>query len=554
MPSFNLLDERWIPCTWLADDRHENLSIREVLAQAHAIRELYDPSPLVTVALHRLLLAILHRNFGPRNLDTWCALWQRGQWDMTVLDAYFDTWRHRFDLFDGERPFYQVTFMLDAKHIHPAQLLPLEMASGNNPTLFDHHFNANPADFTPVEAARSLIARQAFSPGGGNSTPFNLSSSPLTTGYSVLAVGNSLFETLMLNLLVYNQELPVPWTGTDAPIWEQEVIRWPTKEGTVPFGYLDYLTWQSRRVHLLVEKDAPIVRHCQLQQNHKLPEGQIDPFKAYERSKKEGEKAMGFRPDRALWRDSHTLFRETEQLFRRPDVFNWLARINGLRKAGKISAQAAYRFAAFGFTSEPGKIAKLVLWRHEHLPLPLDYLSDAALQEALRIALALANDMGALLEAPPVYAVRASGRAMQVPSPVRILAETLIAPLQEGEKPDGKDVSNLLHHLTPARQYWARLEVLFASFLVELANDSHVDGDSETQFGRAALPNWWRTIQAEGQAALKNTTRSLDTTARALKAVARAEQEFRYRVRDIESRHNLGGWFAQLNDEREASA
>jgi CRISPR system Cascade subunit CasA len=204
MPSFNLIDEPWLPCTWLADNCCEDLSLRTTLANAHVIRELYDPSPLVTVALHRLLLAILHRNFGPRSLAAWQVLWQRGAWDMSVLDNYFARWRHRFDLFDAERPFYQVASLPDAKHVHPAQLLPLEMASGNNPTLFDHRFDRLPVSLTPSEATRGLIARQAFSPGGGVSTPFNLSNSPLTVGYSVLALGNSLFETLLLNLHTYN--------------------------------------------------------------------------------------------------------------------------------------------------------------------------------------------------------------------------------------------------------------------------------------------------------------------------------------------------------------
>src|SRR4051794_16935489 len=102
MPSFNLVDECWIPCIRLADNRRVELGLRDVLVQAPTIREVYDPSPLVTVALHRLLLAILHRNFGPRTLEAWCALWRRGAWDTAVLDEYFACWRHRFDLFDPE--------------------------------------------------------------------------------------------------------------------------------------------------------------------------------------------------------------------------------------------------------------------------------------------------------------------------------------------------------------------------------------------------------------------------------------------------------------------
>lgn len=79
MPHFNLVDEPWIPCLMLEDNTREELSLGGVFARSREIRELYDPSPLVTVSLHRLLLAILHRNFGPRNLDAWRDLWVRGQ-------------------------------------------------------------------------------------------------------------------------------------------------------------------------------------------------------------------------------------------------------------------------------------------------------------------------------------------------------------------------------------------------------------------------------------------------------------------------------------------
>ena len=68
MPSFDLVDKGWIPCLRLAGNERVEMGLRDVLAQAPTLREIYDPSPLVTVSLHRLLLAILHRNFGPRTL------------------------------------------------------------------------------------------------------------------------------------------------------------------------------------------------------------------------------------------------------------------------------------------------------------------------------------------------------------------------------------------------------------------------------------------------------------------------------------------------------
>ena len=67
---FNLVDQRWIPCITL-DGRYQEYSLREAFTHAWSISEIFDPSPPVVGGLHRLLLAILHRNFGPRDSRSW---------------------------------------------------------------------------------------------------------------------------------------------------------------------------------------------------------------------------------------------------------------------------------------------------------------------------------------------------------------------------------------------------------------------------------------------------------------------------------------------------
>jgi len=95
MPEFNLVDQPWIPCLLRDGGKPQERSLRDTLTGAHEIRELSDASPLVTVSLHRLLLAILHRNFGPASFSEWKELWQHGQWDSDKLNQYFDEWKHR---------------------------------------------------------------------------------------------------------------------------------------------------------------------------------------------------------------------------------------------------------------------------------------------------------------------------------------------------------------------------------------------------------------------------------------------------------------------------
>ena len=59
-PSFDLIHERWIPCI-TPGGQTEELGLQDVLVNAHRLQEVYDESPLVTAALYRLLLTILHR-------------------------------------------------------------------------------------------------------------------------------------------------------------------------------------------------------------------------------------------------------------------------------------------------------------------------------------------------------------------------------------------------------------------------------------------------------------------------------------------------------------
>ena len=97
--SFNLIDQPWIPCI-SQEGQPQDLSLRDVFARAPDLREIRDNSPLVTAALHRFLLAILHRNFGPEDEAAWAKLWKAERFDTPVLDAYFAQWHNRFDLYD----------------------------------------------------------------------------------------------------------------------------------------------------------------------------------------------------------------------------------------------------------------------------------------------------------------------------------------------------------------------------------------------------------------------------------------------------------------------
>lgn len=513
MPSFNLVDEGWIPCRFSEDGLTKDLSLREVFWRANEIREILDPSPLVTVALHRFLLAILHRNFGPASLREWQTIWEQGSWDQPTLATYLDKWRDRFDLFSDAFPFYQVPEIAGAEP-RPVLRLAMAVSVGNNPTVFDHNSDDSPASVTAPEAARLLIGYQAFAIGFGKSSPFYFQDAPLVRGFTVLCMGDNLFGTLALNLIAYNQSSPLAHTGSDRPAWEQLEPPHPDAKGTVLAGYLDYLTWQSRRIHLIPEGDPPRIRYCQIQQNLKLAESAkefFDPFKCYRTDPKLGNFALGLNPDRALWRDSHALFQRVEQSFARPQVFTWLARIDTLRRSGQIQAEPVYNFSVFGFATEPGRAASITLWRHERLPLPLAYLEDDALLAKLKDALTLAEDAARV--------VRQSAWT---------LAKFLLAPASDDERtrqPRKEDTQTLVDSFAPERFYWPHLEAHFRRLLVDLPDDSTATEDG-VEYGGKELLAWATEVRHAASGAFHQTTNSLDTSARALKAVAQAERVF----------------------------
>src|SRR5581483_3449263 len=105
MASFDLIESPWIPV--IEGGERREVGLREALVRAHAFREITDPSPLVVVSLHRLLLALIHRAVnGPADEVAWAELWEAGALPAEAVNSYLDAWRERFDLFHPQRPFY----------------------------------------------------------------------------------------------------------------------------------------------------------------------------------------------------------------------------------------------------------------------------------------------------------------------------------------------------------------------------------------------------------------------------------------------------------------
>ena len=87
MKKFSLLHEPWIPV--LRAGRVEELGLEQALLKAHEIVRIETPSPLEETALHRLLLAVLHRALrGPKRAEDALGWWREGRFPDDLIRTY----------------------------------------------------------------------------------------------------------------------------------------------------------------------------------------------------------------------------------------------------------------------------------------------------------------------------------------------------------------------------------------------------------------------------------------------------------------------------------
>lgn len=505
--SFNLVDEPWLPCTRL-DGTAVTLNLRAVLSQCHQLQSLAGDSPPQTATLHRFLLAILHRVFGPADYAAWGELWQAGQFDAPAIQAYLDKWRRRFDLFDAERPFYQSP----DPRVKPKSTISLshDRASGNNATLFDHHTETDGETLTPAQSARVLITAQTYGLAGLSGITQKFTDGTSAGGIIFLVEGDNLRQTLLLNMIMYpaGDADMFGHTRKDAPAWEMDDPFTPAREQ--PFGYLDYLTWQNRRVLLRPEllNGHTVVRHMTMGPALRLDPTTTDTMKHYRKDDKLGFLATSFNEDRVLWRDSAAFFtfRDVgDRKVRPPATFRWLRELVG---ENELPRQNIYRCMALGMSK---KQAKVFFFREERLPLPLAYLADENLVNHLRLAL----DKTGTVAFDLLQAVRRVGMFLQVSD---------ADGKQWGElNSNAKDAINgWVNHTGVDRHYWSGLDIPFQTFIVDLAQDAE-----------PALLRWYAQLHAAAQDAFNQAAQYVGNDGRSFKAIARGQSYLNYRLHQL---------------------
>jgi CRISPR system Cascade subunit CasA len=475
MKKFSLLEEPWIPV--LREGRVEEVGLREALLQAHNITRIETPSPLEEAALHRLLLAVLHRALmGPRRLEDVLDWWRAGRFPEGPLTNYLDRFADRFFLFHPEAPFFQVADLPEENPLPWSKLLP-ELASGNNPTLFDHTTEENVPKVAYAQAARALLVHQTFALGGllRRLGVASAKDAPVARPALFLPTGGNLLETLLLNL--------VPYTPEDAPIWEVSPLRLEDLEGgrtKWPIaGQTRVYTWPARGVRLLDEGDG--VRFMGYGPGVEPLEAPYrDPMVAQRLDSRGNLAALRLSEDRSFWRDFSAML--PKQRGKVAATVDHAENLQGELEDGGEEARVALR--VLGQVSDQAKVLDV---RREVYPLPPGLLCPEA-EGKLEKALKAAEELGRGLQ----------GLAL------------LVARVVVGER-DRKELTDFARSLPLGRLYWHALDGAFPGFLARVGE-------------REALGLWQEALKRAALEAWAATRLFLGTEARHLKAVAEGER------------------------------
>lgn len=355
--SYNLLDENWISVI----DKEGNpkkVSLKKVFKEANNFYDLAGDTKTQDFAVMRILLAVLHTVFSRFDYngkqyewvklddklfeqneevdeydkeeyqsalcDTWFDLWKNGNFP-DIVNNYLEKWRDSFNLFDENRPFLQVIADdVSADKLNkpnPSELSGkninrLVSESGNKIALFspknDKEYG-NKEILAPDEIARWLITLQGYI-GLSDKVIFGNTKYKASKGWlfdigGIYLKGDNLFETLMLNLALFYEEVDNCF-NIQKPCWEMsssELIEFYMYGGTFDNLAGLYTAW-SRAVYIDPNLDFDKPFKCSIV---KLPEinhrdNFLEPMTLWKYNKT-GENKDSFTPRKhiihqSLWR------------------------------------------------------------------------------------------------------------------------------------------------------------------------------------------------------------------------------------------------------------
>lgn len=356
---FNLVTEPWIK---VIDDqnREREVSMEELFTNAAHYRQLAGEMKAQDLSILRFLLAILTTVYSRYNADdqpydwleldeqmrpvsfdedafdierkhtkdellnTWHKLYQAGRFSKVVM-GYLHKYSKHFDLFDKEFPFYQVTReqydlivpkdKVVAKKtgiVAVKQINRTISESNNKPDIFSPKTPMHKEDISLSELTRWLITYQDYS-GVSDKTKIEMTNFKAFRGWlysinPVFAIGNDLFRTLMLNLILVPQQVKFDEDSiAQNPFWEISIKEYiqERKERVFPNNLAQLYTIWSRALYIKWEDNNPIIFSAKLPK----PNDQnnfLEPMTTWSKNK-DGELVPDFRKidslGKAMWRN-----------------------------------------------------------------------------------------------------------------------------------------------------------------------------------------------------------------------------------------------------------
>lgn len=460
------------------------VTLQNALAHAHEYAELQHDVSILEFGLYRLLTAFVLDIFfvePGEELDSLelSTLLDEGHFDATRIDAYLEKYRHEFNLFSEKRPFLQ-TAGLTSKLKPVSSVLPV-IPSGTNAV---HFYRAHEDDYSvsPAEALALLASVAPFMTAGGAGLSPSINGAPPVY---VLVQGNTLFETLCLNLAAPPPKFA---RAEDAPAWRSSRLPGGERQNS---GYVESLTWRPRRVQLVPEEDGTAIRTIRFEAGDSTRFEWRDPSAAYRLTEK-GPMIVRLREGRELWRDSGPLLLLAgSDKAERPLLVTQFSRFIEQRNLPK---KTALSLSLYGMRTDLKM--KVFEWQREHLSIPASLLVEGAQnadgQEAYEW-LERAESVGRLL---------------------RLVVRRLYP--RDGGGNDRAFGSRLAY---AERSYWSALRGVFEELIVQLA-----EAEPTLEYRMSLRSEWRKAVEREARAAFERVADGLSTDSHALERATRARR------------------------------
>lgn len=384
MGQYNLLDEPWIAVMPADGGQAKTVSLLTLFREAHRCKRLAGEMVTQDFAVLRLLLAVLTTVFSRLDADgkpysfvelderfrqtndvdeddleeedefeeamaeTWQALWQRGAFP-EIVATYLEAWRDRFYLFDETYPFYQVRIKdlinEKAERDGDGEFKSVILGKTINRTISESDHKV--ALFSPIndsdknklsndEFARWLITVQSYL-GVQDKGKFleypKTAEDKISKGWlfelgGICITGDTLFETLMLNLVLEHPENQYKMTR-QRPCWEFDSGEFLKKlmRSEQPDNLAELYTNWCRAVYInpkmenASEKQITAVKFRRLKLNQPL-----EPMTVWRLPNKNNVYVPEVhKPEQAIWRSFGLITMEdTSTNRKRPGIISWL--------------------------------------------------------------------------------------------------------------------------------------------------------------------------------------------------------------------------------------